>query len=99
MANEMTAKMFEHIDFAGQYRFFCKDIPSFLKESFNDMVSSIIVYKGSSYKSGDIVRFCEHDGYGGGLLQPGNFRPGTKIPDLTVNPYVFNDKISSLRIS
>lgn len=91
MENELIVEMFEHVEFAGQHHYLYKDKSSFSKESFKDMVLSIIVDAGPSWDD-YVVNFYERDGYGGGLLQPGSFRPGTKIPDSTANPYVFNAK-------
>jgi hypothetical protein len=45
-----------------------------------------------------VANFYQHVDYAGGILQPGNFGPGTNIPNLNVDPYKFNDVISSIKI-
>ena len=93
--SRIFAKIFQHVNYAGEYRWIRADIRDFVNEiGFNDTVSSIIVYRGNDYQSTDTIRFHEHVNYGGGYLDLG---PGY-YPNIHIQPFSFGDKISSANI-
>jgi len=88
----LIAKVFQHVNYAGEYRWLHQDVPSFGDVlGFNDKVSSIVVYRAPNYLEGDKIRFYQHANYQGGYLElgPGNY------PNIHVQPLSFGDKISS----
>ena len=91
----MFAKVYQHVDFGGQYRWITKNVRNMSSElGFNDKVSSIVVYKGNDYKEGETMRFYQHANYGGGYIDlgPGIYR------SIHSAPYFFGDKISSVKM-
>lgn len=94
----LVVRVYEHVNFQGQYRDILLNENNFNKIGFNDKVSSLAVYRGEDYLSGYVCNFFQHGGTNGGLLQPGDFGPNTQIRNLKAAPYVFNDVISSIEI-
>lgn len=94
----LRVRLYEHINYNGQYRDILWSENSLNDLGFNDKVSSIRVFAGEDYTSGWVCDFYEHDNYNGGTLQSGYFGPGTNIPNIKAAPYSFNDRISSVRI-
>ena len=93
--SKLFAKVFEHANYSGQYRWIRSDVQNVVSElGFNDKISSIIVYRGNHYETGDTVRFYQHVYFSGGYLDLG---PGY-YPNIHVQPYTFGDKISSINI-
>ena len=93
--SRIFAKIFQHVNYGGQYRWIRDDIGNFVNDiGFNDTVSSIIVYRGNDYQSGDTIRFHEHVNYDGGYLDLG---PGY-YPNIHIQPFSFGDKISSANV-
>ncbi len=91
----LIAKIFQHADYGGQYRWITRDVANFVNDiGFNDTVSSIRVFCGNDYEEGDTIRFHEHVGFGGGYLDLG---PGF-YPNIHIQPFSFGDKISSADI-
>ncbi len=91
----LFAKVYQHTNYGGQYRWIRRDVRNFVNElGFNDKVSSIIVYRGNHYETGDTMRFYQHVNYGGGYLELG---PGY-YPNIHVQPHSFGDKISSVDV-
>ncbi len=91
----LFAKVYEHINYGGQYRWIRSDVRNFVGDlGFNDKVSSINVYRGNDYAAGDKIRFYQHVNFGGGYLDldPGHY------PNIHIQPYSFGDKISSADI-
>ena len=95
----LTIRLYEHASYQGQYRDVLATETNLNNLGFNDTVSSIRVFAGEDYEAGWVCDFFEHADFGGGKLQPGQFGPGTNLPNIGAAPYLFNDKISSVRIS
>lgn len=95
---QLMVRIYEHINYGGQYRDILLSEENLNNVGFNDKVSSIRVFAGEDYSPGWVCDFFQHANYAGGLLQPGRFGPGTNIPNIAVAPYSFNDVISSVRI-
>lgn len=89
--SRIYARIFEHINYSGQYRWLIGDIYNFGDIGFHDKVSSIIVYRGNQYQQGDRIRFYEHSNFTGGYLE---LEPGL-YPNIQAQPFSFGDKISS----
>ena len=93
--SRIFAKVFQHSNYGGQYRWIRDDVANFSNDiGFNDTVSSIIVYRGNTYQAGDSIRFHEHPNYIGGYL---DLEPGF-YPDIQIQPFSFGDKISSANV-
>jgi len=95
----LVVTLYEHKNYGGQWRRFLFSESNLGNVGFHDKASSLTVTDGPDYDPGYVVNFYEHSNYGGGKLQPGDFGPGTNIPDLNATPYLFGDRISSLEIT
>ncbi|PCI78208.1 MAG: hypothetical protein COB20_06925 [SAR86 cluster bacterium] len=93
----LSIHIYQHVDYGGQSREILTNESKLSRQGFNDKVSSIRIFQGDEYEPGYVANFYQHADYGGGILQPGNFGPGTNIPSLTQAPFSFNDVISSVR--
>ncbi len=91
-------RIYQNINYGGQFRDILGNERKLSNLGFNDKVSSLKVYAGEDYLAGWVGDFYQHANYSGGMLQPGGFGPGTRIPKLSVAPYSFNDVISSVKI-
>jgi len=91
MATRLVVKLFEHVNYGGQYRYLYEDVPSFSQHGFNDKVSSVIIYKGNGYFQGDKVKLYEHDNFQGRSIE---LAPGY-YPNIHEAPYLFPDMMSS----
>lgn len=98
MTIRLHVHIYQHVNYGGQTREILVSESRLSRQGFNDKVSSIRVFAGEDYQPGWVANFYQHKDYAGGMLQPGDFGPGTNIPDLTKAPYKFNDVISSIRI-
>lgn len=94
----LMIRVYEHINYGGQYRDLLMSESNFEKLGFNDKVSSLRVTAGEDYQPGWVCDFYQHANYAGGMLQPGEFGPGTNIPNIAGAPYSFNDVISSVKV-
>jgi len=94
----LVVRMYEHVNYGGQFRDLLASESNFERIGFNDKVSSLRVQAGEDYAPGWVSDFYQHANYSGGLLQPGEFGPGTNIPNIAEAPYSFNDVISSVKI-
>lgn len=94
----LMVRIYEHVNYGGQYRDILLSEGNLNNVGFNDKVSSIRVFAGEDYSPGWVCDFFQHANYSGGVLQPGRFVPGTNILNIAVAPYSFNDVISSVRI-
>ncbi|MFC1508825.1 hypothetical protein ACFL60_03945 [Candidatus Omnitrophota bacterium] len=94
----LMVRIYQHVNYGGEYRDMLFSENKLSDVGFNDTVSSIRISAGEDYTPGFVCDFYQHANYAGGMLQPGRFGPGTNIPKLTVAPYSFNDKISSMKI-
>ena len=101
-SNPLTVRLDIHIyqnaNFDGQRREILVSESRLAKQGFNDKVSSLRIFAGEDYAPGWVANFYQHVDYAGGILQPGNFGPGTNIANSSAAPYKFNDVISSIRI-
>lgn len=95
---KLMVRVYEHVNYGGQYRDVLLSEPNLKNLGFNDKISSLRVFAGEDYTPGWVCDFYQHANYAGGLLQAGRFEPGTNIPDIKKSPYSFNDMISSIRI-
>ncbi len=94
----LRVRLYQHINYGGQYRDILLSENNLNDVGFNDTVSSIRIFAGEDYVPGFVCDFFQHANYTGGQLQPGAFGPGTNIPNIAQAPYTFNDIISSVRI-
>lgn len=94
----LMVRIFENVNYGGQYRDILLSEANLNNMGFNDKVSSIRVFAGEDYAPGWVCDFFQHANYAGGVLQPGRFAPGTNIPNIAAAPYSFNDVISSVKI-
>ena len=94
----LMIRIYEHVNYGGQYRDILLSENNLNDVGFNDKVSSIRVFAGEDYSAGWVCDFFQHANFSGGVLQPGRFSPGTNIPNIALAPYSFNDVISSIRI-
>lgn len=94
----LMVRVYQHVNYRGQYRDILLSENNFNDIGFNDTVSSIRVFAGEDYSPGWVCDFFQHANYSGGVLQPGRFGPGTNLPNIKNAPYSFNDVISSVRI-
>ncbi|MBA7493213.1 hypothetical protein ES702_03769 [subsurface metagenome] len=91
----LFAKVYQHANFGGQYRWIRSDVRHFVNElGFNDQVSSINIYRGNDYQVGDTMRFYQDVNFGGGYLELGLGH----YPNIHVQPYSFGDTISSVDV-
>ncbi|PRP97620.1 Beta/Gamma crystallin [Enhygromyxa salina] len=95
----LMVRVYEHVNFNGQFRDLLLSEPNFNRIGFSDKVSSVRIWQGEDYRQGDVANFYQHVNYSGALLQPANFGPGTSIPNIAVAPYSFNDSVRSMRVS
>lgn len=93
----LMIRIYQHVNYGGQYRDVLKSENNLNDIGFNDTVSSIKVFAGEDYSDGWVCDFFQHANYEGGMLSPGKFGPGTRIPNIKKSPYSFNDVISSVR--
>lgn len=93
----LIIKAYEHINYGGQERTIIYSEPNICNLGFNDTISSFRVFAGPDY-SGEVVSFYEHINYGGGILQPERFVAGANVPNIAASPFLFNDRISSVKI-
>ncbi|GJL62115.1 MAG: hypothetical protein NPIRA04_07690 [Nitrospirales bacterium] len=94
----LMVRIYEHVNYGGQYRDILLSENNLKDVGFNDTVSSMRVFAGEDYAPGWVCDFFQHSDYSGGKLQPGQFGPGTNLPNIAAAPYSFNDVISSVRI-
>lgn len=94
----LMVRIYQHVNYGGQYRDVILSENNLNNVGFNDKVSSIRVYAGEDYSPGYVCDFYQNANYGGGQLQPGRFEPGSYLPNIAAAPYSFNDKISSIKI-
>jgi hypothetical protein len=95
---EIIVKAYESVGYNGQMRTLIYNEPNFLNIGFDNKFSSIRVFRGPEY-SNQTVNFFELENFGGVIVKPGNFIPGTSIPDLISFKRDCSQKISSLKIS
>ncbi len=93
----LRVRVYQHINYGGQYRDIISSEPNFKRIGFNDKVSSFRVFSGEDYQPGWVCDFYQHVNYAGGLLQGGGFSPGASIANIASPPYSFNDVISSVK--
>ncbi len=93
-----VVELYQHWNYGGQKRTLVTNEPSLSNMDFNDETTSIRISKRPG-SAGETVDFFEHDYYQGGILQPGSFSDDISIPGIDGQPYFFNDRISSVRIS
>jgi hypothetical protein len=94
----LMVRIYEHVNYGGQYRDILLSEANLNNVGFNDKVSSLRVFAGEDYSAGWVCDFYQHVNYAGGVLQPGRFGPGTSIPNIVAAPYAFNDVISAVKI-
>ena len=90
--------IYQHANYGGQRREILVSESKLSRQGFNDKLSSLRIFAGEDYEAGWVANFYQHVDYAGGILQPGNFGPGTNIPNVNADPYKFNDVISSIKI-
>jgi hypothetical protein len=97
--SRLRIRVYEHVNYGGQYRDLLQSLPDFGDVGLNDKISSLRVFAGEDYGTGGwVCDFFENPDYTGPKLQPGSFAPGAALPNISVAPYSFNDRISSMRI-
>ncbi len=94
----LMVRIYQHVNYGGQYRDLLFSENNLKDVGFNDTVSSIRIFAGEDYQPGWVCDFFQHANYSGGKLQWGQFGPGTNLPDIKSAPYSFNDVISSVKI-
>jgi hypothetical protein len=94
----LMVRVYEHVNYSGQFRDLLTSESNFERIGFNDKVSSLRVMAGEDYAAGWVCDFYQHANYAGGMLQPGAFGPGINIANISAAPYSFNDIISSVKI-
>ncbi len=94
----LRVRIYEHVNYEGQYRDILASESNLNRVGFNDKVSSFRVYAGEDYRHGWVCDFYQHSNYSGGVLQGGGFGPGSAISNIAAAPYSFNDMISSIKI-
>lgn len=94
----LMVRIYENVDYGGQYRDILLSEGNLSNVGFNDKVSSVRIFAGEDYSPGWVCDFFQHADYAGGVLQPGRFGPGTNIPNIVASPYSFNDVISSVKM-
>ena len=94
----LMIRIYQHVNYDGQYRDLLLSENNLKDVGFNDTVSSIRVFAGEDYSPGWVCDFFKDAGYGGPILAPGRFGPGTNLPNIKAPPYSFNDTISSVRV-
>jgi len=94
----LKIRIYQHINYDGQYRDLLLSEHNLNNVGFNDTVSSIQVRPGEDYAVGWVCDFFKHVNYAGDKLQGGPFGPWAFLPNIKEAPYSFNDVISSVRI-
>ncbi len=94
----LRVRIYQHVNFKGEYRDLLLSENNLNDVGFNDRVSSIRVYAGEDYVPGWVCDFYQHANYSGGQLQSGRFGPGASLANIKAAPYSFNDTISSVKI-
>lgn len=95
MTNELVITVYENANFEGQYRTLIDSEKNLHNIGFNDTISSFKVEKGCNYTN-EAVNFYRDVDFKGGMLEPGYFKPGASVKNLT--DYNFNDIISSINV-
>ncbi len=101
IVSRLRVRVYEHVNYGGEYRDLLQSEPNFGNIGLNDKVSSLRVFAGEDYSDfggGWVCDFFENPDYTGPKLQPGGFAPGAALPNISVAPYSFNDRISSMSI-
>lgn len=99
IVSHLWVRIYQHANYGGQYRDLLLSESHFEQIGMNDAVSSLRVMAGEDYAPGYVCDFFAHPNYTGPKLQPGNFEPGTSIPNIGAAPYSFNDAITSMRVT
>jgi len=90
--------IYQDANYGGQRREILVSERKLSMQGFDNKLSSLRIVAGEDYQAGWVANFYQHPDYAGGILQPGDFGPGTNIPNVKADPYKFDDTISSIKI-